>query len=67
MGKPYAVAIVNDGSSYGPKDVRVPIFASRAACGAFGYNAPGWRAMSSPTLERAVAKLERHPGFISWA
>lgn len=66
MSKTYATAVISDGSPYGARDVQVRIFASRAAAGAYGFDAPRWRPMVSKTLEGARRKIETHPGFVEW-
>lgn len=51
-----------------PHAVRISRSKARAA-GADGvqFYAPGWRPMVFRSMEAAVAKIERHPGFSGWA
>lgn len=66
MAKPLAVALIQGHLS---QPERVPVNKSRArAAGADGvsFYAPTWRPMVFRSLEGALAKLERHPGFMGW-
>lgn len=48
---------------------RVTIARSKAAAaGPNGvrFYAPGWRPMVCSSMDAAVRKLERHPGFMAW-
>lgn len=51
-GKPEPVQIRKSSAAHG-----------RATC---AFYAPGWRAMHFTTIEAAMAKMEKHPGFIAW-
>jgi hypothetical protein len=43
-----------------------PVEINRQRADRFTMYAPGWRPMAFSTLEKAMAKLERHPGFKRW-
>lgn len=62
MSKPLATAIIID---RGRREV-VPVIKSKAAGCVASFYAPGWRAMGFSTVERAFAKISRHPGFQGW-
>jgi len=59
----------NPWSAYGqePTDVRITRSKARAA-GPDGvqFYAPGWRPMVFRSMDAAVRKMERHPGFVEW-
>lgn len=69
MSKPFATAIIDSSafSAYG-KPEQVEIRRSKAAYGrcVAQFYAPGWRPMAFKTVDGAKAKMERHPGFVSW-
>lgn len=61
--------VANPWSRYGKEAQRVRITRSKAhAAGdnGFQFYAPGWRPMVFRSLEAAVARIERHPGFEGW-
>lgn len=67
MSKPIATAVI-DGSPYGHRGVeRVEIRRSKAIGCTAQFYAPGWRPMAFRTIEGAMAKIARHPGFSGWA
>jgi len=59
----------NPWSAYGnqPEAVRITPSKARAA-GPDGvqFYAPGWRPMVFRSMDAAVRKMERHPGFVEW-
>jgi hypothetical protein len=60
----------NPWSAYGNEPRAVRITRSKARCaGTDGvqFTAPGWRPMVFRSMEAAIAKIERHPGFCGWA
>lgn len=62
--------VSNPWSAYGNQAEPVRITKSKArAAGPNGvqFYAPGWRPMCFRSMEAAIAKIERHPGFSGWA
>jgi hypothetical protein len=67
---PRTAYVSNPYSAYGNQAEPVRITKSKArAAGDNGvqFYAPGWRPMVFRSMEAAVAKIERHPGFAGWA
>jgi hypothetical protein len=64
MTKPAATATVNylTGEPW-----HCPTTITRRGPERFTMYAPGWRPMAFSSLDKARAKLERHPGFVAWS
>lgn len=67
---PRTAYVSNPYSAYGNKAEPVRVAKSKARCAGDNgvqFTAPGWRPMVFRSMEAAVAKMERHPGFEGWA
>ena len=68
MPKPIAIAMIAPiHTAYGNQPVQVPVIKSKARHCVASFYAPNWRPMAFRTVEQAVAKIARHPGFQGWA
>lgn len=66
MAKVHGVAVIST-PAHGTHEVRVTSSKASAAGEAGAtHHAPGWRAMAFRSPEKAMAKLESHPGFKGW-
>lgn len=67
MARPYAVAIIKPITAYGDAPIHTSIIKSKARDCVASFYAPNWRPMAFRTVEQAIAKIARHPGFMGWA
>lgn len=67
MSKPFAVAIIRPATAYSDAPVMVPVIKSKARHCVASFYAPNWRPMAFRTVEQAISKIARHPGFEGWA